>query len=188
MMKATDEPAILSPPRIKRVAQCRHALHNDWNRSRSNFEVIESIFRGEDVPCYQEEVDVNTRERSLNDSSTTSGMVFPPLSVPPFPMTFERQRQQPQEVDEEARIGVGGCYYYNMDRKHSSSSTTIPSWSWEHKHATNTRARRNQCISSISEVCKKLYPFPFILMCAFLLFGIGEMLRRVGAIHGGRAI
>lgn len=79
----------------------------------------------------------------------------------PLPMSYE------QEADDEEAC-IGGCYYKMMDGYGGVSSSTAVS----------------NASSSSTHMCKRLYPFPFVLlMCLLFLFGIGEMLRKVSSIH-----
>mmetsp|Transcript_8658 Transcript_8658/g.10942 ORF Transcript_8658/g.10942 Transcript_8658/m.10942 type:complete len:161 (-) Transcript_8658:298-780(-) len=156
-MKVKDVPVITSPPRIKRLVPCR-SFDDDGNRVNKTA-VMDSLFGldgGEVFPC-----DVGGRRDGRVGTGTS----------PPLPMSYEQQ-----EVDEEACIG-GGCYY-NMDRPSRMSSNSL---SYTQRHDMKARGG---CASS-TDMCRRYYPFPFILMCLLFLFGLGEMLRKVSATPGG---
>ena len=88
-----------------------------------------------------------------------------------LPMSFE-------EVDEETGIG-GGCYY-NMSRPHGMSSNTL---SYQQRYVMKEKGGSDS--STSTDMCRRYYPFPFIILCILFLFGIGEMLRKVSRTHGG---
>ena len=157
-MKVKDVPVITSPPRIKRLVPCR-SFDDDGNRVNKTA-VMDSLFGldgGEVFPC-----DVGGRRDGRVGTGTS----------PPLPMSYEQQ-----EVDEEACIG-GGCYY-NMDRPSRMSSNSL-----SYKQRRDMKATGG-CASSSTDMCRRYYPFPFILMCLLFLFGLGEMLRKVSATPGG---
>ena len=150
-----DVPVIPSPPRIKRLVPCRN-FGDDRNRVGKT--VTFDIDARDDTQC-----DVGGRGE---------GQVGGSVSSLRLPMSFE-------EVDEETGIG-GGCYY-NMSRPHGMSSNTFSYH--QQRHAMKVKGGNGS--SSSTDICRRYYPFPFIVLCLLFLFGIGEMLRKVGRTHGG---
>ncbi|KAK1746879.1 hypothetical protein QTG54_002223 [Skeletonema marinoi] len=154
-MKVKDVPVITSPPRIKRLVPCRSF---DEEGSRVNkTAVMDSLFGLDGGEVFP--CDVGGRRDGR-------------VGTHCLPMSYERQ-----EVDEEACIG-GGCYY-NMDRPSGMSSNSL-----SYKQRRDMKATGG-CASSSTDMCRRYYPFPFILMCLLFLFGLGEMLRKVSATPGG---
>lgn len=156
---------ISSPPRTIRLAQCRSFDDDRYNENKNA--IMESIF------------DLNPGKNTLRPvvpscfvgrQEGRGGTTFPSEECPPLPMSFEQHQEE--EEDEEACIGG---YYYNMNRPNNGSSV-----SYKQKHELKAQGC---CASSSTDICKRIYPFPFVLMCLLFLFGIGEMLRKVGSTH-----
>mmetsp|Transcript_26889 Transcript_26889/g.42169 ORF Transcript_26889/g.42169 Transcript_26889/m.42169 type:complete len:159 (-) Transcript_26889:940-1416(-) len=156
-MKDVSVAIICSPPRIKRLVSSRIFDDDDGNRC-SKTGIMDSRFN------HNERLNIQCDHVSGRGKGRGGSTLCLPLSCE-------------QEVDEEACIG-GGCYY-NMNGTNEISSNVL---SYEERDEINAR---EGCDSSSTDMFRRCYPFPFIGMCLLFLFGIGEMLRKIGGNHGG---